>query len=95
MNFKMVLMIKVLMLSLFLGGCENVTTRMYGGTMKVNLPCDTKFLHASWKDQDNSIWYSYRSKKPNEQPDHVTFQQHTPLGVLQGKVIFIETNCIG
>ena len=80
--------------TLFLAGCENWLARTGLGTAYIEIPCGNKYIHASWKDKDNSIWFSFRPAKPDETFDEqIVFQQSSPLGIMQGKVIFRERKC--
>jgi hypothetical protein len=67
---------------------ENQMAKSYGGTMKVDLPPNTKFVSATWKNEE--LWYIHRPSKAGETPDVVTMQEDSNFGLMQGKVIFTE-----
>jgi hypothetical protein len=67
---------------------ENERAKTFGGTMKVDLPPDTKFITATWKSDE--LWYIHRPRKAGETADVVTMQEDSNFGLMQGKVIFTE-----
>lgn len=74
---------------LLLASCtENQRAKHYGGTMTVNLPENTTFVGATWKE--TQLWYIYRPRKKDETPVTTTMREHSSFGILQGKVLFIE-----
>jgi len=91
---KKTVAIVITLSTMFLAGCENWLARTGLGTSYIEIPCGNKFIHASWRDNDNSIWYSFRKADPDETFDEqVTYQQASSLGVIQGRVIFRERRC--
>jgi hypothetical protein len=76
-------------LSLVLSSCtENERAKKYGGTMTVDLPPNTKFVSASWKE--DQLWYVYRVRKDGEIPETFTMKEDSRFGIIQGKVQFVE-----
>jgi uncharacterized lipoprotein YajG len=74
---------------LLLAGCSaNDRARNYGGTMKIELPSNTKFINATWRG--DNVWYLYRDRKPGESVDIYTFKEDSSFGLLEGAVIFNE-----
>ena len=67
---------------------ENQMAKSFGGSMKVDLPPNTKFVSATWKNEE--LWYIHRPRKAGETPDVVTMQEDSNFGLMQGKVIFTE-----
>lgn len=90
---KKTLVIMTAVSAMFLAGCENWLARTGLGTAYIDIPCGRKFVHSSWKDQDNSIWFAHRPSKPDETFEEIIYQQSSPLGVMQGKVVFRERKC--
>lgn len=79
----------LLSLILLLASCtENERAKHYGGTMTVNLPENTTFVGATWKE--NQLWYIYRPRKKDETPVTTTMREDSRFGLLEGKVLFIE-----
>lgn len=67
---------------------ENERTKQFGGTMKVDLPTNTEFVSAAWKNDE--LWYIHRPRKEGETIDTITMQEDSVFGLLEGKVLFIE-----
>lgn len=83
-------LLALLVLGLF--GCtEGQRARQFGGTMKVALPCDTKLVTATWK-QDN-LWYLTRAAREGEAPEDQTLYEDSNFGIANGKVLFDESEC--
>ena len=74
--------------SFILSVTENVVTRKLGGTMTINLPAGQRFINATWKDSDNSLWVI--SRPGDSTPTTYTMTQHSVFGILEGKVIIRE-----
>lgn len=71
-------------------GCtDNTRAKNFGGTATETLPAGKKFVNATWKAE--SLWILTRDAKPGEQPEKYEFTESSSFGVIQGKVIFIET----
>lgn len=71
-------------------GCtENVRTKVYGGTMTINLPKGQKFINVTWKEAE--MWYLYRPMTSNEVAETYTFKEKSSFGVYEGTVIFVES----
>ena len=78
-----------LLLSIFIVSCtESQAAKQSGGTMKVDLPPNTKFVNATWKNDE--LWYIYRPRKAGESVDIVTMQENSNWGIMEGKVEFNE-----
>lgn len=74
---------------LLLAGCSaNERARNFGGTMEIELPPNTKFINATWKD--TNVWYLYRDRKPGESVDSYTFKEDSTFGLIEGTIIFNE-----
>lgn len=67
---------------------ENQMAKQFGGTMRVDLPVDTEFVSATWKD--DVLWYIYRPREKGEKPDSIIMQEDSVFGLIEGKVIFSE-----
>jgi len=67
---------------------ENQRAKSFGGTATVDLPPNTKFVGATWKEEQ--LWYVYRPSRPGESPEKVTMQEQASFGFIQGVVIFQE-----
>lgn len=67
---------------------ENERAKQFGGTMKVDLPANTEFVTATWKNDE--LWYIHRPRKQGETIDTITMQEDSVFGLMEGKVIFNE-----
>jgi hypothetical protein len=67
---------------------ENERAKQFGGTMKVDLPPNTEFVSATWKNDE--LWYIHRPRKEGETSDVVTMQEDSVFGLVEGKVVFTE-----
>lgn len=68
---------------------ENTRAKSWGGTMTINVPKGNKVTNITWKKGD--LWYSYRPFQAGEEPTIQTFVEESNLGLMEGKVIFIES----
>ena len=69
--------------------CDQALTRSMGGTTKVQLEPGEKLLEVTWKG--DNIWYLVEPMDSNYIPKTKTFKESSRAGILEGKVIFIET----
>jgi hypothetical protein len=73
-----------------LTGCTaQERARHFGGTETVALPPNTKLIVATWKD--SQLWYLTRSMHANEAPETYELREKSTLGMLEGKIVFIES----
>lgn len=85
---KMFLFAAAISLTLF--SCTgNVRAKYWGGTYKVELPAGQKLVDVTWKE--SSLWYMTRDIKNGETADTYTFKEESSFGIIEGKVIFIES----
>lgn len=68
---------------------ENQLAKEYGGETTIKLPKGKKLIEATWKD--NNLWYLYEDMDSNDIPKTKVFQEESDYGVLNGKVIFVES----
>lgn len=67
---------------------ENERAKKFGGTMTVDLPPNTEFVGATWKEDE--LWYIYQNRKSGEAPEITTMKEDSRFGIIQGKVNFVE-----
>jgi len=80
---------KFIALALFIVGCtQNQLARSFGGTAKIQLPCNVKLVTATWK-QDN-LWYLTRQMENGEKASTYQFHEDSSFGLIQGDVIITE-----
>ena len=81
----------VLSVVLMLGSCtENDRAKSFGGEMTINIPKGNRVTNITWKTSE--LWYSYRPFMEGEKPQTQTFVEESSFGVMEGKVIFKESN---
>lgn len=86
---KTLLIVSILSLFALTGCTENQRARHYGGTATVNLPKNKAFVNATWKE-GNDLWYIVRDRKEGEKPQTYEFVEDSSIGLLNGKVVFVE-----
>ena len=80
-----------LLVVICLSGCTaNERARKYGGKQTIDVPAGHKVIDVTWKGED--VWYAYRPIREGEQPETITFQQKSKYGIIEGKVVFEESN---
>ena len=84
-------LITLLIASFLLVSCTpNTQTKVFGGTMTIKLPPGQKLVNVTWKD-NNSLWYLTRPVRADEPVETSTFKEDSSLGIIEGKVIFVES----
>jgi hypothetical protein len=84
---KRLLLITILGIGL-LSCTENQRARNFGGVMTIELPKGEKLVNVTWKADE--LWYLTEEMESNYISKTKTFKQKNPLGVNEGKVVFIE-----
>ena len=74
---------------LFTGCTEQERVRNFGGTVTINLPAGQELMEATWKD--DNLFYLTRPMSEDYVPVTKTFQESSSYGIMESKVIFIET----
>ncbi len=69
---------------------SNWWAKSFGGTTTVTLEPNTKLVNATWKD--SNLWYLVRPMRKGETSETFMLLEQSNLGVLQGKVIFVESS---
>lgn len=87
---KLHILLTLLVLGSIPSCTDNKMAKSFGGTATVDLPKNTKFVTATWKD--TQLWYVFRPMRENEKPETFTLQEQSSLGILEGRVIFNEHN---
>lgn len=75
--------------ALMMVGCEQYVSRKAGGTMSIKLEPNQRLMEVTWKDGD--LWYLTEPMDSDYMPKTKVFQENSLYGVLEGKVIFIES----
>ena len=79
----------MLLVGITISSCDQALTRTRGGTTKVQRGPGEKLLEGTWKG--DNIWYLVEPMDSNYIPKTKTFKESSRAGILEGKVIFIET----
>lgn len=77
-----------LLVAVSLSGCGSVA-KSFGGTITINVEKGQKVVTASWKDAN--LWVLTRAMKPEEKPETLNYVEHSNLGIINGKVILVES----
>ena len=77
------------MIALCAISCENYTTRMWDGTMTINVEPGYKVTNATFKTDE--IWYFVEPMEANYTPKQKKFVEKSMYGALGGTIIFNET----
>lgn len=75
--------------SMMITGCDQYISRHAGGTTTIKLDKGDKLIEATWKE--GSLWYLTEPMDSDYVPKKKTFKESSMYGVLEGKVIFIES----
>ena len=75
------------LLTAFLTGCQ-MCTRNFGGESTIELPKGEKLMMATFKSSD--IWYLTEKMDSDYVPKTKVMYESSLMGVMQGKVTFIE-----
>lgn len=86
---KIIGIILVLTMAVLIVGCGNTITKNFGGTIKVELEPNLKLENITWKE-DNSLWVLTRPMREGEEAEVYVYEQHSDMGIIEGKVIVIE-----
>ena len=79
----------ILMTFFCLTSCDQYITREFGGTTKIKLEPGEKLVEVTWKG-DGDLWYLVEPMDSDYTPKTKVFKESSNLGVVSGKVIFIE-----
>lgn len=72
-----------------LASCNQCMSRSFGGTTTINLESGEKLIEVTWKD-DGNLWYLVEPMDSDYTPKTKVFKESSTIGVMEGKVIFIE-----
>ena len=70
-------------------GCENYTTKHWGGTMTINVEPGYKVTTATFKEDE--IWYFVEKMDSTYVPSQKKLVEKSMFGTLEGTIIFNET----
>ena len=70
--------------------CDQYISRNFGGTTKIELEAGEKLVEVTWKG-DGDLWYLVEPMDSDYIPKTKEFIESSTVGVMEGKVIFIES----
>ena len=79
----------ILMTVFCLISCDQYISRNFGGTTTIKLEKGQKLVEATWKESD--LWYLVEPMDSDYIPKTKEFIESSTVGVMEGKVIFIES----
>ena len=82
---------KILFILIFifcLSSCQ-LGTRKFGGNTTIKLEPGKELIEVTWKN--NNIWYLVEPMDSDYNPKTKEFIESSLFGVMEGKIIFIET----
>ena len=74
---------------LAMGCTEQARTRAFGGSTKIEISADKKFVNITWK-QGSSLWVLTRNRVPGDTKETFYFSELSSWGLLEGTVIVVE-----
>ncbi len=83
------LVMLVLSLVLFSGCTEQERAKQFGGTTKVEISANKKFVNITWKHPDD-LWVLTMDRKPGDAKETFYFTESSSFGILQGEVVIVE-----
>lgn len=79
----------LLAMAVVVAGCtENIRSRKFGGTSRIDLPAGEKLVTMTWKK--SNLWYLTRVMKEGESAERYVFRESSNWGALEGKVLVQE-----
>ena len=69
--------------------CEQYVARKFGGNVNINVEKGYKVTSATWKEND--LFYFIEPMEKDYQPKVKKFVESSNVGILESKVIFIES----
>jgi len=84
--FSIVLVLGVL----FFSGCtENQRAKQFGGSLKIKIDKNEKFVNATWKK--GNLWIVTKKRNKNETTKETYyFKEDSSFGLMEGEIKFIE-----
>lgn len=88
-KFFSILMLCLVILLYTTSCTENQRAKHFGGTMKIIVPQGQSVVMATFKE--SNLWYLTEPMDSTYQPKTKILQEHSPWGLVEGKVYFIES----
>lgn len=68
---------------------DNSRAKHWGGSMTIKLEKGEKLVDVTWKE--SNLWYMTKPMSETDVAERYTFREDSNWGMVEGKVIFIET----
>jgi len=86
---KIIIILLTTIICVFTSCTQQAVSRQFGGTVTIKLDPGEKLVEATWKD--DNLWYLVEPMDSNYIPTTKVFKENASFGIMNGKVIFIET----
>lgn len=87
----LILLVAVVLAVFAMPSCtEQSRAKDFGGETTIKLEPGQKLVEATWKG-DGDLWYLTEPMDSGYEPKTKIFQESSSWGLMEGKVIFIET----
>ena len=86
--------IKIALAIVLVGICttsctDNNRAKHWGGSMTITLEKGEKLVDVTWKE--SNLWYMTKPMSETDVAETYTFRENSNWGMIEGKVIFVET----
>ena len=78
-------------LLLLLSCTDNQRTKVFGGSMAVQVPCDQQVFDVTWKGEN--FWYATQPTTSGWNPQTKRFIEYSSYGLVEGEVLLVESRC--
>jgi len=87
---KIIFSIVLVLGILFFSGCtEKQRAKQFGGSLKIKIDKNEKFVNATWKKEN--LWIVTKKRNKNEtSKETYYFKEDSSFGLMEGKITFIE-----
>lgn len=68
---------------------DNNRAKHWGGSMTITLEKGEKLVDVTWKE--SNLWYMTKPMSETDVAETYTFREDSNWGMIEGKVIFVET----
>ena len=86
---KKMMLVLMVVVTVFLAGCDQWASRKICGDYTLNLPEGEKLVNVTWKE--SSIWYLTKPMEEGDEAETYKFQADSLFGVFEGTVTIVES----
>jgi hypothetical protein len=85
-----IILFQLSLVAFFATACtQQQRAKEWGGTVNISLESNSKLVNATWKE--SHLWLLTRKVTEADKAETFVFEEKSTWGVLQGKVIIVET----